>query len=65
MYRYVYMCFDSVVKNPPACAGDTDLIPGSGRSLEKEMVIHSSPFAWRMTWTKDPGPWGHKRVGHN
>ena len=25
---------DSAVKNPPAKAGDTDLIPGSGRSLE-------------------------------
>jgi len=25
---------DSAVKNPPASAGDTDVIPGSGRSLE-------------------------------
>ena len=26
------------VKNPPTSAGDTGLIPGSGRSLEKEMA---------------------------
>ena len=32
----------SVVKNPPASAGDACLIPGSGRSLEKEMATHSS-----------------------
>ena len=33
------------VKNPPANAGDTrdsDLIPGLGRPLEKEMVLYSS-----------------------
>ena len=34
-----------MVKNPPVNAGDTGdmgLIPGSGRSLEEEMVTHSS-----------------------
>ena len=34
-----------VVKNPPASAGDirdSGSIPGSGRSLEKEMPNHSS-----------------------
>ena len=30
----------SAVKNPPANAGDTGSIPGSGRSLEKEMATH-------------------------
>ena len=31
-----------------ACnAGDLDLIPGSGRYLEKEMAIHSSILAWK------------------
>ena len=29
------MCFDSVVKNPPASEGDADLIPGSGKSLRE------------------------------
>ena len=27
--------------------GDTGLIRGSGRSLEKEMVTHSSILAWK------------------
>ena len=38
----------SVVKNLPANAGntrDTGLIPGLGRSVEKEMVIRSSILA--------------------
>ena len=32
----------SVVKNPPANAGNSGSIPGSSRSLEKEMATHSS-----------------------
>ena len=35
----------SVVKNPPASAGDMGLIPGMGRSLEKEMATQSSILA--------------------
>ena len=31
-----------MVKKPPANAGDLDSISGSGRSLEKGMVTHSS-----------------------
>ena len=38
----------SVVKNPPANAGDVDLIPGSGRFLEKEMATHSSILTWEI-----------------
>ena len=49
----------SLVKNPPANAGDTrdaGLLPGSGRSpLEKEMATHSSILAWRIPWTEEPG----------
>ena len=33
---------DSVVKNPPANAGDTGSIPGSVRSPGEEMETHSS-----------------------
>ena len=47
-----------VVKNPPANAGDardTGLIPGSGRSLEEGMEIHSSILAWRIPLTEEPG----------
>ena len=42
--------------------GDLSLIPGLGRSpgegndpLEKEMAIHSSILAWRISWTEEPG----------
>ena len=39
-----------------ACnAGDLGSIPGSGRSLEKEMAPHSSIFAWEISRTGDPG----------
>ena len=47
-----------MVKNPPAKAGDAGdvgLIPGSGRSLEEEIVIHSSTLAWKILWTEEPG----------
>ena len=33
----------SVVNNPPASGGDTDLIPGSGRSPGKE---NGNPFQY-------------------
>ena len=48
----------AVVKNLPANAGDprnAGLIPGSGRSLEKEMVTHSSILARETPWTEEPG----------
>ena len=35
----------SVVKNPPANAGDVGSIPGSARSPEEGMVTHSSILA--------------------
>ena len=39
-----------------ACnAGDPGLIPGLGRSLEKDMANHSSILAWRIPWTEEPG----------
>ena len=43
------------VKNPPASAGDTGSIPGSGRPLEKGMATHSSIPALRTSWTEEPG----------
>ena len=52
-----------------ACnAGDPGSIPGSGRSLEKEMAIHSSTIAWKILWTEEPGRLqsvGLQRVGHD
>ena len=38
----------SVVKCPPASAGDKDLIPRSGRSLEKKVATLSSILAWEI-----------------
>ena len=58
----------SVVKNLPANAGDVGSIPGSGRSLEKEMATHSSILAWRIPWTEESGglqSMGSQRVGHD
>ena len=45
----------SVVKNPPADAGDLGLIPGSRRFMEKEIATHSSIPAWEIPWTEKPG----------
>ena len=47
----------SVVKNPPANAGDLSSIPGSERSLQEEMEIHSSILACSVSgvpesWTQ-------------
>ena len=55
-------------KESACSAGDPDSIPGSGRSLEKEMATHCSVLAWRIAWTVEPGglqSLGLKRVGHN
>ena len=45
----------SVVKNPPASAGDGGSIPGSEDLLEKEMATHSSILAWRIPWMEELG----------
>ena len=36
-------------------AGDLGSIPGSGRSLKKEMATHSSILAWKIPWMEEPG----------
>ena len=56
-----------MVKNSSANAGDPGSIPGSGRSLEKEVATCSS-IAWEVLWTEEPGgysPLGPKRVRHD
>ena len=58
-----------MVKNLRANAGDATeagSIPELGRSLEKEMVTHSSILAWRIPWTEEPDglqSMGSQRVG--
>ena len=61
----------TVIKNPPANAGDTGhmgLIPGSGRSSGGLNSNHSSILAQRIPCTKEPGRlqfMGSQRVGHD
>ena len=46
-----------MVKNPPANAGDTGLIPGLGRSPGEGNgnPIPSSILSWIIPWTEEPG----------
>ena len=47
---------------------DPGSIPGSGRSLEKEMAPHFNILAWRSPWTEEPGglePMGLQGARHN
>ena len=59
------------MKNLLANARDArglDLIPGTGRSPELEMVTHSSILAWTTSWTEEPGRllfMRLQRVGHD
>ena len=47
----------SVVKKPPANAGDLGSVPGSGKEdpLEEEMATCASNLAWEIPWTEEPG----------
>ena len=45
----------SVGKESACNAGDLGVMPGSGRSLEKEMATHSSISAWKIPWTEELG----------
>ena len=56
-------------KESACSAGDTGSVPGSGRSLEEGMAIHSRVLARKTPWTEKPGcggysPWGC-RVRHD
>ena len=42
----------SVVKNPPANAGDAGSTPSQEDPLEKQVTIHASILAWRIPWTE-------------
>ena len=45
----------SVVKNPPANAGDRVQSLSREDPLEKEMASDSSILAWEIPWTREPG----------
>ena len=58
----------SEVKASARNAGDPGSIPGSGRSLEKEMATHSSILVWEIPWIQEPGglqPMGSQRLKHD
>ena len=44
----------TLVRNPPANAGDAGLISGSGRSLGEGNGNPLSILAWRIPWTEQP-----------
>ena len=53
------------IKDLPASAGETGLIPGQEDPIEKGMAIHFSILVWRIPWTEEPGgyiPWGLKEL---
>ena len=60
-----------MVRNLPGSAsntGDTGLIPGLGRSLEREMVTLSSILVWKIPRTEKSGGLhsiGLQRTGHD
>ena len=48
--------------------GRCGLIPGLGRSLQKETASHSSILAWEIPWIEEPGglgSMGFQKVGHH
>ena len=44
-----------MLKNTPANAGDSSMIPGLEDPLEEGMATHCSVLAWRIPWTEEPG----------
>ena len=49
---------ETVVKNPPANAGDVrdaSGVLGLEDPLEEGMATHSSILAWEIPWTEEPG----------
>ena len=44
-----------MVKNPPAMLETQVQSLGQEDPLEKGMNTNSSTFAWRITWTEEPG----------
>ena len=62
----LYFPGGSEVKASARNAGNLGSIPGSERSLEKEMAAHSSIPVWRIPWMEEPGALqftGLQRVG--
>ena len=57
-----------MVKNLPASAGGSGLIPDLGRSPGEKMATHSGILAWEIPWTEEPNglqSTGLQRVEHD
>ena len=57
-----------MVKNLPAMRETWVQSRGWEDALEEGMATHSSPLAWRIPWTEEPGRLqavGSHRVGHD
>ena len=52
-----------MVKNLPGMQEIRVQSLGQEEPLGKEMVIHSSILAWKISWTEEPG--GLQSMGHN
>ena len=55
VWHYMGFPGGSVVKNPPASAGDVDSIPVWKDPREKEMATHSSSVAQEIPWPEESG----------
>lgn len=55
----------SVVKNPDANVGDSDLILCWEESLEKENGQPTSILAWKNQWVEGYSPWSHEDSGYD
>ena len=71
IHIYIYITLGlpggSEVKASASCAVQVRSL-GREDPLEKEMVTHSSIFAWRIPWMEKPGrlpSTGSQRVGHD
>ena len=53
IYYLPFVRAGAEVKASACNVGDLGSIPGSGRSLEKEIATHSSILAWRIPWTEE------------
>ena len=52
---YCWLCEWFSGKESACNPGDVCLIPGSGRSPEKEITTQTSIFAWEIPWTEEFG----------
>ena len=57
----------SAVKTLPSSSGNMGSIPGSGRSMEKDVATPFSILAWEIPWTEELAGYSPRgrRVGHD